>query len=86
MKSGLLLRARVVSIALLAAPVSLVWAHPGHEHPVTPPGSPLHMLVEPEHVIQVLALAGIVVVSYKVGQCLHAAFARLTLHRQKARR
>jgi hypothetical protein len=86
MKYGLSLRARAVAIALLAAPVSQIWAHPGHEHPVVPPGHPLHGFLEPQHLLQGLGLALIALVSYKAGRGLHAAFDRLSLIRQKARR
>ena len=85
MKSGLSLRIHGVFVMLLAAPVSL-WAHPGHEHPVTPPGHPMHWLIEPGHVLQGLALACITFVSYKSGRYLRAAFEHLTPVRGKARR
>jgi hypothetical protein len=37
------------AVALVAAASSTVMAHPGHEHALTPPQHPLHMVIEPQH-------------------------------------
>jgi hypothetical protein len=35
-------------------------AHPGHQHPVTPPEHPLHWFIEPQHLLGWIGLACVV--------------------------
>ncbi|MDB6137112.1 MAG: hypothetical protein JWO94_184, partial [Verrucomicrobiaceae bacterium] len=51
--------------AAIVAGASSAWAHPGHEHPVTPPGSPLHWFLEPEHLLNWAGMAAVIVIFYK---------------------
>lgn len=61
--SGLLHR----SIYALAAGLpSALLAHPGHEHPVTPPQHAMHWVIEPQHFIGWAGFGCIVWVAVKV--------------------
>ena len=86
MITGLSMRARAVSIALVACPVTIAWGHPGHEHPVTPAGHPMHWFIEPDHALQALGLLCVACVSYKLGKNLRGVFEGIALRRQKASR
>ncbi len=64
------MKPKILSLAgaLLAATSSSAWAHPGHEHPVTPPEHPMHWFIEPEHVAGWIGIACVVVVFLKARQ------------------
>ncbi len=86
MKQGRPLRTRILSLLLLAAPASMAFAHPGHDHAITPPGHPLHFVIEPFHLMQGLALVALGAASFAAGQALRAGCHRLSLLRLKDRR
>lgn len=58
-------RISLPAIAAFLALTSSVWAHPGHEHPVTPPENPAHWFIEPEHLLSWAGIACVVAVFYK---------------------
>ena len=56
------------SVAVLSLTASPAWAHPGHEHPVTPPNSPMHWFLEPQHFLGWVGIACVLIAFYKARQ------------------
>ena len=68
MKPRFLYQPPAAVMAALFANASAAWAHPGHEHPVTPPQSPMHWFVEPSHVMEWMGILCVAFTFYKVRQ------------------